>query len=147
MVEIVNAVLDEAGVPQRWAALKRYPTRQYCVQYEETDYAFVTRLLAEGGIFFYFESPSGLVQALTAGAVAAAAPLAEVMVLCDDPMNCPPIPDAHADGLAAAVAAAAAAIVNAPGPKLRGARRRRNEHLRGYGSHASPCAEECARRP
>ncbi|WP_437338434.1 type VI secretion system tip protein TssI/VgrG [Sorangium sp. So ce394] len=118
VVDIVNAVLDEAGVPRRWAALKRYPARQYCVQYEETDVDFVTRLLAEEGIFFYFEPPASLAQALPAGAVAGGAPLAEVLVLCDDPMNCPPIPDAHADGLAMAAAAAAAGVVRAPGPRL-----------------------------
>src|SRR5258706_12425269 len=31
--------------------------REYTVQYRETDLAFVTRLLAEQGIFFAFEHP------------------------------------------------------------------------------------------
>jgi type VI secretion system secreted protein VgrG len=53
--EIVAAVLDGAGVPCRWALVDDYPARLYCVQYEETDLAFVTRLLAEVGIFYVFE--------------------------------------------------------------------------------------------
>ncbi|AUX42286.1 uncharacterized protein SOCE26_037160 [Sorangium cellulosum] len=118
VVDIVSAVLDEADVPRRWAVVKRYPVRQYCVQYDESDYTFVTRLLAEEGIFFYFEPPGSLAGAPSAGAAAAGALLAEVMVLCDDPLSCPPIPDAHADGLTAATAAAAAGTVHAPGPRL-----------------------------
>lgn len=33
----------------------RYPKREYCVQYEESDLAFVTRLLEDSGVSFYFE--------------------------------------------------------------------------------------------
>jgi type VI secretion system secreted protein VgrG len=34
---------------------RRHPTREYCVQYRETAYDFVARLMEEEGIFFYFE--------------------------------------------------------------------------------------------
>ncbi|MEO7327556.1 MAG: contractile injection system protein, VgrG/Pvc8 family [Minicystis sp.] len=38
--------------------------REYCTQYEESDYRFVTRLLAESGTYFYFAAgPSGDVEA------------------------------------------------------------------------------------
>jgi type VI secretion system secreted protein VgrG len=53
--EIVSRVLLENGVPHRWALENRYPVRHYCVQYDETDWDFVTRLFAEEGIFFFFE--------------------------------------------------------------------------------------------
>ena len=33
------------------------PKRVYCIQYDETDYAFVTRICAADGIFFSFEHP------------------------------------------------------------------------------------------
>jgi type VI secretion system secreted protein VgrG len=53
--EMVAAVLADAGVPHRAALSRRYPPRVYCVQYQETDLAFVTRLCAEEGIFYVFE--------------------------------------------------------------------------------------------
>jgi|HubBroStandDraft_6_1064221.scaffolds.fasta_scaffold58487_2 uncharacterized protein involved in type VI secretion and phage assembly len=53
--QIVAAVLDDAGVPHRSALVEEHPDRTYCVQYQETDLAFVTRLCAEEGIFYVFE--------------------------------------------------------------------------------------------
>jgi type VI secretion system secreted protein VgrG len=53
--QIVGAVLDDAGVPYRAALAGKHPPRTYCVQYQETDLAFVTRLCAEEGIFYVFE--------------------------------------------------------------------------------------------
>ncbi len=56
MFDIVSRVLTESGVPHRFLLGNTYLRRTYCTQYEETDYAFVTRLLAEEGVFFYFEN-------------------------------------------------------------------------------------------
>ncbi|MEM0906652.1 MAG: type VI secretion system tip protein TssI/VgrG [Pseudomonadota bacterium] len=36
-----------------------YPTREYCVQYRETDLDFICRLMEEDGIYFYFEHENG----------------------------------------------------------------------------------------
>ena len=36
-----------------------YPPREYCVQYRETDFAFVSRLMEEEGIYYYFEHGDG----------------------------------------------------------------------------------------
>ncbi|WP_437631285.1 type VI secretion system tip protein TssI/VgrG [Sorangium sp. So ce854] len=52
---IVDLVLDEWHIPHRFARIRTSPKRAYCVQYRETDRDFVTRLLAEEGLFYYFE--------------------------------------------------------------------------------------------
>ena len=55
--EIVEQVLAVSKIPNRWLLARSLPTRAYCVQYDETDYAFVTRLCAADGIFFSFDHP------------------------------------------------------------------------------------------
>lgn len=55
--EIVSAVLDRSGVPHRWETRAEYAPRAYCVQYGETDLAFVRRLCAEAGLWFRFDTP------------------------------------------------------------------------------------------
>lgn len=55
MHQIVSRVLTEMGVSHRWALSNSYPKRVCAVQYDETDWEFVTRLLAEEGVFFFFE--------------------------------------------------------------------------------------------
>jgi type VI secretion system secreted protein VgrG len=56
--EIVAEVLEDAGVPSAevaWRLSGRYGKRVYCVQYGETDWSFVTRLLADEGINHWFD--------------------------------------------------------------------------------------------
>ncbi|NTX53902.1 type VI secretion system tip protein VgrG [Myxococcus sp. CA039A] len=53
--QIVHKVLDEAKVEHRLALTGTYPVRDYCVQYRESDLDFVSRLLEEEGIFYFFE--------------------------------------------------------------------------------------------
>ncbi|HTN91183.1 MAG TPA: type VI secretion system tip protein TssI/VgrG [Sorangium sp.] len=74
---IVALVLDEWRVPRRFALVRASPKRAYCVQYRETDRDFVTRLLAEEGLFYYFEHDPG--------------EGAETMVIGDDASIYPPI--------------------------------------------------------
>jgi type VI secretion system secreted protein VgrG len=61
--EITEAVLREAGlVPGTHVELALrgdYPRREHVVQYEESDFDFVARLLEHEGIFFYFDAASG----------------------------------------------------------------------------------------
>ena len=57
--EIVSQVLAQHGVRHRWDLRNSYARRNYCTQYEETDLAFVRRLLAEEGILFSFEHAFG----------------------------------------------------------------------------------------
>ncbi len=55
--EIAAAVLAEHRVPFRFALHGKYPVREYCVQYQESDWEFITRLFAEEAFFFWFEHP------------------------------------------------------------------------------------------
>jgi len=53
--EIVRKVLGDAGVQMRWKIdSANYPPLEYKVQYGETDWAFVNRLLEEAGISYVF---------------------------------------------------------------------------------------------
>ena len=57
--DIVKAVLEGAGLASGddFALHLRgtYPPREYCVQWRESDWAFICRLLEDEGIFYYFE--------------------------------------------------------------------------------------------
>lgn len=54
--EIVEQVLLDAGIEDFELRLSDlYTQREYCVQYRETDFNFVSRLLEEEGIFYYFD--------------------------------------------------------------------------------------------
>ncbi len=54
--EIVKEVFGEWDISSYRSDLTRnYPPRSYCVQYAESDFGFLARLLAEEGIGFYFE--------------------------------------------------------------------------------------------
>lgn len=56
-IESIVAHLPEDNQVIRASYLlkERHPTREFCVQYGETDHDFLCRLLAEEGIFFYEE--------------------------------------------------------------------------------------------
>ncbi|EOQ3217485.1 type VI secretion system tip protein TssI/VgrG, partial [Escherichia coli] len=53
---ILATILKENGVTE-WSPLfsEPHPSREFCVQYGETDYDFLCRMAAEEGIFFYEE--------------------------------------------------------------------------------------------
>ncbi|RKG79717.1 type VI secretion system Vgr family protein [Corallococcus terminator] len=53
--QIVHKVLEQGQVEHRLALSSSYRKRDYCVQYRESDLAFVSRLLEEEGIFYLFE--------------------------------------------------------------------------------------------
>ena len=56
--DIIKKVFQDAGFSSNCsdkATTGRYPTLEYCVQYRETDMAFVSRLMEKYGIFYYFE--------------------------------------------------------------------------------------------
>ncbi|MEQ9765801.1 type VI secretion system tip protein VgrG [Pectobacterium versatile] len=71
---IIGALLEEAGITDYAFALRNeHAVREYCVQYRESDLAFITRLAAEEGMYFFHEFEEGkhrLVFADDAGALA-----------------------------------------------------------------------------
>ena len=52
----VPEILEQAlgHVPTRFRLAADYPPRNYCVQYDESDFHFATRLMEEEGIFYFF---------------------------------------------------------------------------------------------
>jgi type VI secretion system secreted protein VgrG len=58
--EIVDAIFAQHGLSDVAERTTRsYPKRDYCVQYLESPFAFVSRLLEEEGIFYFFEHADG----------------------------------------------------------------------------------------
>lgn len=54
--QIVEQVLKDRGVTDlRMQVTGPYPARDYCVQYRETDFNFISRLLEQEGISYFFE--------------------------------------------------------------------------------------------
>ena len=54
--DIVGKVLKDAGISDyQFRTQGTYPTREYCVQYRESSLHFISRLLEEEGIFYFFE--------------------------------------------------------------------------------------------
>jgi type VI secretion system secreted protein VgrG len=78
--QILEALFGELGFTDfRNALTGTYTARDYCVQYRETAFAFVSRLMEEEGIFYFFEHAEGkhtLVLADDGGAHAACPGLA-----------------------------------------------------------------------
>ncbi|MCR6632315.1 MAG: type VI secretion system tip protein VgrG [Magnetospirillum sp.] len=59
-VEIIKAVFDGAGYSDyKDSTTGTYTAREYCVQYNETSFAFVCRLMEEEGIWYFFEHTAG----------------------------------------------------------------------------------------
>jgi type VI secretion system secreted protein VgrG len=55
---IIEKVLTEAKIPSngfKFKLKKRYSPREYCVQYRESELTFISRLMEEEGIYYWFE--------------------------------------------------------------------------------------------
>lgn len=83
---IITTLLGENGVTEYSPLLgDAHPSREFCVQYGETDYDFLLRLMAEEGIFFYEEyADDGVSQWLI---------LADNVAYLPDPIEIPYNPD------------------------------------------------------
>jgi type VI secretion system secreted protein VgrG len=89
--QIIERVFDERGFTDYRKALSGdYRQWEYCVQYRETDFNFVSRLMEQEGIYYYFEHEDGkhtLVLADDYGAHAPFAGYAEVPYYPPDNMQ------------------------------------------------------------
>ncbi|WP_171850961.1 type VI secretion system tip protein VgrG, partial [Dickeya dadantii] len=57
---IISTLLEEAGITDYAFALRHdHAVREYCVQYRESDLAFIHRLAAEEGLFYFHEFDAG----------------------------------------------------------------------------------------
>ena len=62
VTDVISEVLQPYGIDGsklELLASATYPQLDYCVQYEESDYAFVCRLMEQVGAFFWFEHSDG----------------------------------------------------------------------------------------
>jgi len=79
-VAVAQQILREHGVPHRLRILDEVPIHTHRIQYDESDLAFVERILFEEGIFYFFDHPAeeaaGDPDATNVGQT-------EVLVLCD----------------------------------------------------------------
>lgn len=58
--DIIQQIFSTYGFAEFRNALQgSYPVREYCVQYRETDFNFVSRLMEQYGIFYFFEHQNG----------------------------------------------------------------------------------------
>ena len=76
--EIINDVLTQAGIAVdrfKFMLQRQYEPREYRVQYRETDYNFICRLMEEEGIWWYFEQTQDAHMLTMADATSAYAPL------------------------------------------------------------------------
>lgn len=82
VLQIAQTIFREFGFTDyRLACSREYPEREYCVQYRESHFAFISRLLEEEGIAYYFsheqdrhvmvltDTPNGLSRAAPAAPV------------------------------------------------------------------------------
>jgi hypothetical protein len=56
VVEIITSIFDDAGFTDyKNSTTATYTAREYCVQYQESAFNFVSRLMEDEGIFYFFE--------------------------------------------------------------------------------------------
>lgn len=59
--EIVREVVAHLGIPLDMRARGKYKRRPYCVQFRESDFDFVSRLLEDEGIYYFIDEADALV--------------------------------------------------------------------------------------
>ena len=74
--DIIKEVFRDLGFTDFKDALsEEYRKWEYCVQYRETDFNFISRLMEQEGIYYYFEQEAGKHTLVLADAYGAHAPL------------------------------------------------------------------------
>jgi type VI secretion system secreted protein VgrG len=58
--QIAESIFRENGFSDyQFKLIGQHPVREYCVQYQESDFTFLSRLFEEEGIYYYFEHSDG----------------------------------------------------------------------------------------
>ncbi len=137
-VAIAEAILAEWGLPLRSLVQRELPRRAYCVQYDETDLAFLSRLFAEDGLFYGFDHPE-------------AASEGDVLLLADRPGDAAPIDGdprlVLRSGAAGAGSLADEAAITTATPELRARSRRARVRGHDFRRPQAPLDDETAAEP
>ncbi|MFT3858206.1 MAG: type VI secretion system tip protein TssI/VgrG [Aquabacterium sp.] len=92
--DIVKKVFDDhAGIAQvKLKLFRSYRPWTYCVQYRESDFQFVTRLLEREGIYWYFEHSDGKHELVLVDSLSAHDPIEGESSIryIEDPSHAPP---------------------------------------------------------
>jgi len=76
--DIIKKVFNDMGFSDFRASLSgTYLPREYCIQYNETSYDFVSRLMEEEGITFYFEQTAAKEVLVLGDSISAHSPIKE----------------------------------------------------------------------
>jgi type VI secretion system secreted protein VgrG len=74
--EIIQEVFQDRGFTDfRLSLSETHPKREYCVQYRETDFAFVSRLMEHEGMYYFFEHTSDKHTLVLADSMSAHSPV------------------------------------------------------------------------
>ncbi|CAN0589334.1 unnamed protein product, partial [Ectocarpus sp. 12 AP-2014] len=80
--KIIEQIFGEYGFTDYVFKLsEKYDDRQYCVQYRESDFDFICRLLEQEGIYYFFDTKSG-------------SETPDQLTLCDSKSSHKPVPEA-----------------------------------------------------
>ncbi len=55
VIDVIKQVLSTYSISPAVETSNTYPTLEYCTQYRETDFAFISRLMEQHGILYYFK--------------------------------------------------------------------------------------------
>ena len=91
--DIVKKVFGDHSVANfEFKLFRQYPPRTYCVQYRESDFNFIARLLEYEGIYWYFKHTNGKHQLVLVDSQSAhdAAAGYETVRYIEDPAHAPP---------------------------------------------------------
>jgi len=74
--KVLKGVGLSSGTDYRLSLTGSYSAREYCVQYRESDFAFISRLMEEEGIYYFFEHSADQHLLVLADAPSTPAPIA-----------------------------------------------------------------------
>ncbi|NNE52755.1 MAG: type VI secretion system tip protein VgrG [Sulfitobacter sp.] len=88
-IDIIKKVIEDQGFSGRIddKTSHKPATRVYCTQYRETDYAFISRLMEEEGIYYFFDYSGSIEKLVLADDTSAHAAIADPAELLYLPYN------------------------------------------------------------